>query len=125
MITSQSFSVVLGTVAAAGAPPGGSTALAGSATVNRYIRSIHVVNVTASAATVNIGVGVSATLTAANANIAFGLSIPANSDTPVYYPGGKGFRANAASSANTIMAFAGTGSALTLVVVYDEDSLTV
>lgn len=116
----RSVSVVLGNVATSTA----NRVLAASATASRYIRSIHAINATAGAITINVGVGAAATLTAANANVAFGLSIPANSTTPVAFFGGKGLLGAAASSVNEIMAFASAVTSVTLTVVYDEVDLT-
>lgn len=96
--------------------------LAANSAVTRYIRSVHVVNNTAGAIALHIGVGAAAIAAVGNSDVAFGLSIPANSNTPVAYYGGRGKRAEGTGSANSIFAFATSGSAgnLFITVTYDE-----
>lgn len=96
--------------------------LAGNSAFTRYIRSVHVLNNTAGAIALHIAVGAAAVISATNADVAFGLSIPANSNTPVAFYGGSGKRAEGTGTANEIMAFATSGSAgnLFITVVYDE-----
>lgn len=94
------------------------TILAASTTVIRYLRSVHMVNITGGAVTVNFGVG--ANLTAgANADI-YGESVGAAARmNPLYY-GGKG----KAVINTAIRAFASAITSINLTLVYDEVDLT-
>lgn len=97
--------------------------LAASSAVNRFVRGVYATNTTASAITLNVGIGAAATLSASNADVAFGASIPANASSyPVAQYGGRGRRAVGSGSVNEIMAFAG-GAGLLLTVVYEDDTL--
>lgn len=90
--------------------------LAASATVDRYIRSAHFDNATASPVTVNLGV--SATLVGATGAICFGQTIAANSRLDIYF-GGDGIRV-----VNTnIRAFASAASAVNLIINHTEVTL--
>jgi|ERR1044071_3750574 hypothetical protein len=86
--------------------------LAASASVTRYVRSIHITNDSASTVTWNLAYA--ATATSAGPGI-FGESLPANSRTDRYY-GGKGKRLD-----NTaISGFALTAASTSYEIVYDE-----
>ncbi len=101
--------------------------LAANSALNRYIKGIFATNTTASAITLNVGIGAAATLSASNADVCFGLSIPANAGSypVVQYPStaqGPGRKALGAGSLNEIMAFA-SGAGIFLNVIYADDSL--
>lgn len=101
--------VIAGTTAAAP-----TTLLAASATLTRYVRSLHPYNNDSASRTWNLEFG-AATLTALNSE-PFGETIAANSrGNPIYF-GGKGRRLD-----NTaISAFASVTNVVTVDVVYDE-----
>lgn len=95
------------------APAADASFLAASATVDRYLKHIHVANATASAATISLGVG--ATLVGVAGAICFGKSIPANSEADFFF-GGDGLRV-----VNTnIRSFSGTASAINVTCNYIE-----
>lgn len=95
--------------------------LAGNASFTRYIRSVHCVNNTAGALTLTAGAGVAAVLAVTNSDICSGLSIPANSMTPVAFYGGSGKRCEGTGTANAFMAIAQSGTnSLFITIVYDE-----
>ncbi len=88
--------------------------LAASATVERYVRQLHVANGTAGVVNYNFGVG--ATLTAAVAQ-AFGKPVAANSVDQLFFsPGLRVTNTN-------IRAFASAATSLTLTMVYDEEAI--
>ena len=89
------------------------TFLAASSAVDRYLKSAHFTNATASPVTVNLGVG--ATLTGATGALVFGQTLAANSRLDIYF-GGDGVKVT-----NTaIRAFASTASAVNLQLNYNE-----
>lgn len=91
------------------------TFLAGSATVNRYIRQLHVTNTTAGALSWNFANA--ATCVAATANV-FGKSIAANSIDQVFFsPGLK------TPASGLMRAFASAATSVNLTVIYDEEEI--
>lgn len=86
--------------------------LAASATLTRYIRSLHITNDSGSTVTWNLAFA--ATATSAGPGI-FGESIPANSRTDRYY-GGKGKRLDNVA----ISGFASAATSVSYEIVYDE-----
>lgn len=87
--------------------------LAASATLSRYLRSIKVVNSTATPATWNFGIGAAAVLTSANSEY-FAQTIASNGEYTHYW-GGKGRRVDNL----TIMGFA-SAAGVNLTLNYDE-----
>lgn len=91
--------------------------LTASATVTRYVRSIHVTNDSASPITWNLAYA--ATATSAGPGV-FGESLAANArSNPIYY-GGKGKRIDNVA----ISGFASAATAVTFEIVYDESTGT-
>lgn len=89
------------------------TFLAASATVDRYIKSMHFANATA--APVTVSAGVQATLVSATGAIVFGKTVPANDRLDIFF-GGDGIRV-----VNTIIrAFSNTATAVNLNINYVE-----
>lgn len=86
--------------------------LAASATLTRYVRSIHVSNNSGGALTWNLAYA--ATATSAGPGI-FGESLPANSRADRYYSG-KGKRIDNVA----ISGFASSATAVSYEIVYDE-----
>lgn len=86
--------------------------LAASASVTRYVRSLHITNDSASAVTWNLAYA--ATATSAGPGV-FGESLPANSRTDRYY-GGKGKRLDNVA----ISGFASAATSVSYEIVYDE-----
>lgn len=89
------------------------TLLAASATLTRYLRSIHVTNSTAGVLTWNFGMGTAAILTAVNAEH-FAQSLAPGATFDRYF-GGKGRRFDN----TTVMGFA-SAAGVKLTFVYDE-----
>lgn len=92
------------------------TGLAASATVTRWIRSLHVTN--QGATTPTWSVGVNATYTGATALVAT-KTLAANATDAIYF-GGKGRRVDNLN----VRALASANSVVTLTIVYDEIDLT-
>lgn len=87
--------------------------LAASSSVTRYLRSLHIVNVSGSTQTWNFGVGAAAVLTSTNSEF-FGESILAGATFDRYW-GGKGRRLDN----QVIMGFA-SAAGVNLTLNYDE-----
>jgi hypothetical protein len=97
--------------------------LAANALVNRFVRGVYVTNTTGAAIVLGVAIGAAAIISATNGDVAFGLSIPANSASyPVAQYGGQGRRALGIGSLNEIMAFGAT-TGLILTVIYADDTL--
>jgi hypothetical protein len=89
------------------------TLVPASATLTRYLRSMHVTNSTAGALAWNFGIGTAAILTATN-SMHFGQALAANATFDRYW-GGKGHRVDN----QTIMGFA-SAAGVKFELNYDE-----